>query len=121
MSFTFVLSFPIFSFFTAKGRVKITNARVNKTKINNCHLNGNPVFAMKINGRLAIAGQIVVSDIVNASITTKMMSNVSHIHGRNDKIKFVMDILYYEILKIRIFLFIFFVKSEIQGLNKFKP
>ena len=110
MLLTFVLSLPSFNFFTAKGRVKIIKSRVSKTKISNCHLKGSPVFAIKINGRLLNAAQIVVSDIVNASMTTNTTSIINQNHGKFDNIKFVMVLLYYGFFENISFFLFFFIK-----------
>ena len=115
MSLTFVLSLPSFNFFTAKGRVKIIKSRVSKTKISNCHLKGSPVFAIKINGRLLNAAQIVVSDIVNASMTTNTTSIINQNHGKFDNIKFVMSLLYYGFFENISFFLFFFYKKNIFG------
>ena len=110
MLLTFVLSLPSFNFFTAKGRVKIIKSRVSKTKISNCHLKGSPVFAIKINGRLLNAAQIVVRDIVNASMTTNTTSIINQNHGKFDNIKFVMVLLYYGFFENISFFLFFFIK-----------
>lgn len=88
---TFVLfSFPIFSFFTANGRVKTIRATVRRAKIRSYHLNGSGVFDMKMNGTAAIPAQMVVRDIVIPSIIMQSTRIPSQNHGKFDVIKLII-------------------------------
>ena len=98
--FTLVLSFPMRSFFITKGLVKTIRSIVINAKIKSCHLNGSPVLAMKISGIAAIPAHIVVSPIVNASITMQTINIPSHIQ----ELKFIKNSFMFYSIRLNTFL-----------------
>lgn len=75
--------FRFLIFFTANGLVNTTRITVSTTKIKICHLKESDVRAIKINGIEAMALQIVVRPIVNASMTQETIRIPSQNHGPN--------------------------------------